>query len=107
METDDFFADLMPSNGSAPPVSPFLGEDPVLPSGLDNSVSPSFKQHLSTSPSYGSSGAAPEPVRTSPMGEPKTKKELRDFEAVTEKIVSDVMSRFAGGLGKVLEDVSR
>ena len=43
----------------------------------------------------------------SPMGEPRSRRELKESEVVFQDIVDTALKRFGSGLQKVLEDIHR
>ena len=43
----------------------------------------------------------------SPMGEPRSRRELKESEIVFQDIVDTALKRFGSGLQKVLEDIHR
>ena len=47
------------------------------------------------------------PLGLSPMGEPRSRRELKESEVVFQDIVDTALKRFGSGLQKVLEDIHR
>lgn len=94
---DDFFSDLVPVKTSATK-STKVQEDAVLPAVAESSNGPANLQGES-SPKFIPIGP--------PMGDSRGKKELREYEAATQVVFEATLKRFAGGLQRVLEDMSR
>ena len=103
---DDFFKDLVPIKASPAQRSvsnnvetSSIFSDDVLSAVPDTrpAVEPNQK---------GSNDTFPQPM-TSPMGDPKQKKEVREMEKAMQAMLESTFKRFAGGLQKVLEDVQQ
>lgn len=108
---DDFFADLLPSKpdddqtkaGTSSDQS--LQEDSVLPSKLESPRSTVSQSSLDLmSGDTLKSQLVPGQV---PMGEPKVRKDLREYQQITQTIVEGALKRFSGDLQRVLEEISR
>ena len=108
---DDFFADLLPSKSNAEQIksgnSPSNSnqDDVVLPSRLDSpksTVSQTSLDLISGDNHKATSGRG-----QVPMGEPKMRKELKEYQQVTQGVVEDIFKRFSGDLQRTLEEISR
>lgn len=107
---DDFFADLLPSKSADKPKSdsnsnsPF-NDDAVMPSKLDSPKSTISQSSLDL--------MAPDSHKASansaqiPMGEPKMRKELKEYQQVMQSVVEGVIKHFSSDLTRVLGDISR
>ena len=108
---DDFFADLLPTKpkdeatkaGTDPNAS--FQDDAVLPSKLESPKSTVSQSSLDLM--TGDSQKAHTTSAQQPMGEPKMRRELKEYQQVTQAVVDGALKRFSGDLQRVLEDISR
>ena len=108
---DDFFADLLPTKqnddaaktGSNSNAS--FQDDAVLPSKLESPKSTVSQSSLDLM--SGDSQKAQTSATQQPMGEPKMRRELKEYQQVTQGVVEGALKRFSGDLQRVLEDISR
>jgi len=108
---DDFFADLLPSKPqdeqakteSGP--NPSLQDDAVLPSKLESPKSTVSQSSLDLM--SGDIHRSQLVQGQVPMGEPKMRKELKEYQQIMQTTVEGALKRFSGDLQRVLEDISR
>lgn len=108
---DDFFADLLPTKqnddaakaGGSSNAS--FQDDAVLPSKLESPKSTVSQSSLDLM--SGDSQKAQTSSAQQPMGEPKMRRELKEYQQVTQSIVDSALKRFSGDLQRVLEEISR
>ena len=107
---DDFFADLLPSKpvektkSDSNATSPFH-DDAVLPSKLDSPKSTMSQSSLDLMHTDNHKGSANS--GHVPMGEPKMKKELKEYQQVMQGVVEGALKRFSTDLTRVLDEISR
>lgn len=108
---DDFFADLLPTKQSDDAAkagsnsSASFQDDAVLPSKLESPKSTVSQSSLDLM--SGDSQKAQTSAAQQPMGEPKMRRELKEYQQVTQAVVEGALKRFSGDLQRVLEDISR
>lgn len=107
---DDFFADLLPpkpaerTKSDSNYNSPF-NDDAVLPSKLESPksiVSQSSLDLISNEnhKTQASSGQIP-------MGEPKMRKDLKEYQQIMQTVIDGALKRFSSDLTRVLDEISR
>ncbi len=108
---DDFFADLLPSKPQDEQAKPESGpntslqDDAVLPSKLDSPKSTMSQSSLDLM--SGDNHRSQLVQGQVPMGEPKMKKELKEYQQIMQTTVEGALKRFSGDLQRVLEEISR
>lgn len=108
---DDFFADLLPSKPndekakSGDGANASFQDDAVLPSRLESPKS--TKSQSSLDLISGDNHKSQSVSGQVPMGEPKMRKELKEYQQVTQTVVEVALKRFSGDLQRVLEEISR
>ena len=108
---DDFFADLLPSKPQDEQAKPESGpntslqDDAVLPSKLDSPKSTMSQSSLDLM--SGDSHRSQLVQGQVPMGEPKMRKELKEYQQIMQTTVEGALKRFSGDLQHVLEEISR
>lgn len=106
---DDFFADLLPSKSvdktksDSLSTSPF-NDDAVLPSKMD---SPKSTMSQSSLDLMSTDNHKPSSSGQIPMGEPKMRKELKEYQQVMQSVVEGALKRFSTDLTRVLDEISR
>lgn len=108
---DDFFADLLPTKptddaakaGNSPTAS--FQDDAVLPSRLESPKSAVSQSSLDLM--SGDTHKAQTSSAQVPMGEPKIRRELKEYQQVMQAVVDGALKRFSGDLQRVLEEISR
>lgn len=98
-KNNDFFADLLPVKPSQPAV---FSNDAVLPAEVEP-----FLSFDGQADSDQASASGSLPKQSTPMGEPKFKKDAREYELITQAVVESTMRRFSESLQTILEDISR
>ncbi len=108
---DDFFADLLPSKpnddqakGGADSSTSFQ-DGSVLPSRLESPKSTVSQSSLDLM--SGDNHKSQLVQGQVPMGEPKMRKDLKEYQQITQTIVEGALKRFSGDLQRVLEEISR
>ena len=108
---DDFFADLLPSKPNDDKAKAGDGsnasfqDDSVLPSRLESPKSTVSQSSLDL---FSGDNHKSQSVQGQvPMGEPKMRKELKEYQQVTQTVVEGALKRFSGDLQRVLEEISR
>lgn len=107
---DDFFADLLPSKpvektkSDSNSNSPF-NDDAVLPSKLDSPKSTMSQSSLDLMHTDNYKGSANS--GQIPMGEPKMRKELKEYQQVMQGVVEGALNRFSTDLTRLLDEISR
>ena len=108
---DDFFADLLPTKptddagkaGNSTNAS--FQDDAVLPSRLESPKSAVSQSSLDLM--SGDSQKAQTSSAQVPMGEPKMRRELKEYQQIMQAVVDGALKRFSGDLQRVLEEISR
>ena len=108
---DDFFADLLPSKSNADQSKAGNSsnasnqEDAVLPSRLDSPKS--GVSQTSADLMSGDNHKAQPGHGHVPMGEPKMRKDLKEYQQIIQGVVQDALKKFSGDLQRTLEEISR
>lgn len=107
---DDFFADLLPSKpvdktkSDSNSNSPF-NDDAVLPSKLDSPKSTMSQGSLDLMGT--DTNKTPQNAVQVPMGEPKMRKELKEYQQIMQGVVESALKHFSTDLTRVLGEISR
>ena len=107
---DDFFADLLPpkpadkTKSDANSSSPF-NDDAVLPSKLESPKSTVSQSSLDLMSNDNHKGQASS--GQVPMGEPKMRKDLKEYQQIMQAVVDGALKRFSSDLTRILDEISR